>query len=77
MDAKKAQILRNLLFVIGGITMILASIATNVMFWIIGAFILILGCIIDYMFNKCPHCHKNIRLNRGIYCQYCGERLDR
>ncbi|MGI6689673.1 MAG: DUF7575 domain-containing protein [Christensenellales bacterium] len=35
------------------------------------------SCLIPhFLYNKCPHCGKQLRGNEANFCQYCGKRID-
>lgn len=41
-------------------------------------FVFLIGivvCVLEYRFNRCPHCGKYLWKNHGDYCQYCGNPL--
>ena len=74
MPAKKARRLRNILLVTGGVVMLLAYIWEP--FFTIGAVVAVSSIIPQFLFNKCPHCGKNLGRSEGDYCPFCGKRID-
>lgn len=44
--------------------------------FIVGAVISFASLILHYLYNKCPHCVKQLGRNEGAFCQYCGERIE-
>lgn len=35
------------------------------------------SCLIPhFLYNKCPHCGKQLGRNEGDFCQHCGKRID-
>ncbi len=74
MKVKKAQKLRNTLLIVGTIIMLLGHLYGP--FAIIGA-IVALSCLIShFLWNKCPHCGKQLGRNEGALCQCCGTHID-
>ncbi len=74
MNHKKAQNLRDLIFVVGFIIMLAGYLWDP--FLIIG-FIIALSCLIpDYLYNRCPHCKKRLGRNEGKFCHHCGKEID-
>lgn len=43
---------------------------------IAGAVIMFSGLIPHFLYNKCPHCGKQLGRSEGEYCQHCGNALD-
>ena len=74
MKVKTAQKLRNALM-FGGTIMMLGAYIYEPMITIGG--IVACSCLIPHsLFNRCPHCRKQLGRNEGTYCQYCGKPLD-
>ncbi len=71
---KKARKIRNGLMIAGFFTM-LSAYFFEPLFYV--GFILTLSCLIPhFLYNKCPHCGKQLGRNEGIFCQYCGKKID-
>ncbi len=35
------------------------------------------SCLVPhFLYNKCPHCGKQLGRNEADYCQFCGEKLE-
>ena len=74
MKVRTAQFLRTMLLGIGFV-MALASYIYEPLF--ISGVVVMFSCLIpDILFNKCPHCGKNLGRNSGDYCQFCGKPID-
>ena len=74
MTVKKARRWRDGL-AFAGIAVMLLGTSYEPLF-ILGA-VLTLSCLIPhFLFNKCPHCGRQLGRNEGEFCQFCGERLD-
>ena len=74
MKAKEAQKLRNILLAAGFITMLAGYIWDP--FLIIGLAVAF-SCLIPHsLYNKCPHCGKQLGRNEGDFCQHCGGKID-
>lgn len=74
MKLRKAQKLRNTLLIVGFFIMLLGY-YSNVI-GVIGAIVAVSSLIPHFLFNKCPHCGKQLGRNEGKFCQYCGRPLD-
>lgn len=74
MNVRKAQKLRNTLLIIGFIIGLLG--VWLELFFIIGSVVMFSCLIPDLLFNKCPHCGKNLGRNLGDFCQFCGKPID-
>lgn len=74
MKIKQARKLRDILLISGVIVMLLAYLWECL--FIIGVIIIFSSLIPHVLFNKCPHCGKQLGRNEGMYCQFCGKRLD-
>ena len=74
MKIKQARKLRDILLISGVIVMLLAYLWECL--FIIGVIIIFSSMIPHVLFNKCPHCGKQLGRNEGMYCQFCGKRLD-
>lgn len=74
MTVKKAQKLRNALLMIGTVIMLTSYFYEPMM--IVGSIVTFSCLIPHFLFNKCPHCGKQLGGNEGDFCQYCGQKLD-
>jgi len=74
MTVKKARKLRDMLLVIGTIIMLLAYLSEFLI--VVGAIVAFSSLIPHFLFNKCPHCGKQLGRNDGAFCQYCGKPID-
>ena len=74
MTIKKARKLRDTLLICGIIVMLLAYIYDPLL--IVGAIIAFSALIPHFLFNKCPHCGKQLGRNEGDFCQFCGKSLN-
>lgn len=74
MTVKKARKLRDGLMIIGFITMLTAYLYEPM--FIVGCVIAFSGLIPHFLYNKCPHCKKQLGRNDGAFCQYCGGRIE-
>ncbi|MEE1393705.1 MAG: hypothetical protein U0K65_06040 [Negativibacillus sp.] len=74
MPVKKARALRDRLLIAGFVVMLLAYVYRP-LFYVGGA--IAFSCLIPhFLFNRCPHCGKQLGRNEGDFCQYCGKRID-
>lgn len=74
MSVKKARKLRNALLIAGFFIMLLAYIWEP--FFVIGVVVTFSCLIPHFMYNRCPHCGKQLGKNEGDFCQFCGKKLD-
>lgn len=74
MKLRKAQKLRNTLLIVGFFIMLLGY-YSNVI-GIIGVIVTCSCLIPHFLFNKCPHCGRQLGRNEGKFCQFCGKPLD-
>lgn len=74
MKLKKARRLRDFLLIAGFIVMLCAYIWEPLL--IVGAIISVSCLIPHFLFNRCPHCRKQLGNNAAKYCQHCGKSLD-
>lgn len=74
MPVKKARALRDRLLLAGFVVMLLAYVYQPLLY-VSGA--IAFSCLIPhFLFNRCPHCGKQLGRNEGDFCQYCGKRID-
>ena len=74
MEVKKARKLRDILFSVGIGLILLGSVWKS--FWVIGCAVVFSGLIFNFLFNKCPHCDRQLGRNEGDFCQFCGRPLE-
>ena len=74
MKLRKAQKLRNTLLIVGFFIMLLGY-YSNVI-GVIGVIVSVSSLIPHFLYNKCPHCGKQLGGNEGEFCQFCGRPLD-
>jgi hypothetical protein len=74
MTVKQARKLRDVLLIAGAIIMLLGYISDTIFY--IGIAVLFSCLIPHFLFNKCPHCGRQLGRNEGDFCQFCGEKLD-
>ena len=74
MTAKQAGKVRDALLIGGTIIVLLTY------FWepfcCVGVIVGLSGLIPHFLYNRCPHCGKQLGRNEGKYCQHCGKPLD-
>ena len=74
MTVKQARKVRDALLIGGTIIVLLTY------FWepfvCVGVIVGLSGLIPHFLYNRCPHCGKQLYRNAGKYCQYCGKPLD-
>ena len=74
MKPKKAQKLRDILAIVGIVIMLCGYIYEPLL---IVRMIVTFSCFVPhFLYNKCPHCGKQLGRNEGKYCQHCGKELD-
>ena len=74
MSVKNARKLRNALLIAGFFIMLLGC-YSNVI-GVIGVVVSFSSLIPHFLYNKCPHCGRQLGLNEEKFCQYCGRPLD-
>ena len=75
MSVRKSRIVRDVLFVIGFIIMMLGE-PFGWGCFIVGAIVFFSGLIPHVLYNRCPHCGKSCGHSSGNYCQFCGKKLE-
>ena len=74
MNIRKAQRLRDMLLLIG-FFMMLGSYIYELLF--VPGMVVALSCLIPhFLWNKCPHCEKQLGRNEAEFCQFCGGKMD-
>ena len=74
MSVKKVQKLRNALLIAGGVIMLAGCLWKPLL--TVGVIVAFSCLIPHFLFNKCPHCGKQLGRNEGDFCQFCGKPLD-
>ena len=74
MSAKKAQKIRDILILAGIVIMLGAYIYEPLMK--VGMVVAFSCFIPHFLYNKCPHCGKQLGRNDGKFCQHCGGRIE-
>ena len=75
MSVKKARKLRNTLLIAGFFIALLGYLWNPL--GIAGIVIMFLCLVPHFLYNKCPHCGKQLGRNEGEFCQFCGKRLEK
>ena len=74
MNVRKAQRLRDMLLLIG-FFMMLGSYIYGPMF-VSGMIVACSSLIPHFLWNKCPHCGRQLGRNEAEFCQFCGRKID-
>lgn len=74
MSVKKGRKLRDLLLILGTVVMLLGSLHEAL--FTVGAVIAFSSLLPHFLFNRCPHCGKQLGKNEGEFCQFCGKPLE-
>ncbi len=74
MDVRKAQRLRDMLILIGLFMMLGSYVFEPLM--IPGAVVAFSCLIPHFLWNKCPHCGRQLGRNEAEFCQFCGGKID-
>ena len=74
MNVRKARKLRDILMITGIIIILCGSIYQPL--WIVGSIVAFSGLVPHFLYNKCPHCRRQLGRSNGLHCQYCGKALD-
>ena len=74
MKVKQARKVRDILS-IAGIVIMLCGYAYDPLL-IVGGVVAFSCLIPHFLYNKCPHCRRQLGRNHGRYCQYCGKEID-
>lgn len=74
----KLGYVRFLLVVLGALGLLLFTLGggfKNVALLYAGMICYVLAVFVWFGLNRCPHCHKRLGSNTGLYCPHCGEKL--
>ena len=74
MKPKRARKLICFLFVAGVLILLLSYI--YIIFLPIGLVVAASSIVPNILFNKCPHCGRNLGRSAGDYCPFCGNYID-
>ena len=74
MKVKKAQRLRDIL-AFAGIGITLCGYIYEPLL-IVGGFVAFSCFVPHFLYNKCPHCKKQLGRDMWKYCHHCGKELD-
>lgn len=74
MKVRKAQKLRDILAIAGIIIMLCGYIYQPLLF--VGGMVALSCFVPHFLYNKCPHCGKQLGRNEGRCCQHCGRGID-
>lgn len=74
MKVRNAQKIRDMLAVAGIIIMLCGYVYEPLLF--VGGVVAFSCLVPHFLYNKCPHCRKQLGRNEGKYCQYCGKEFD-
>ena len=74
MPVKKARKLRDTLLIAGFVVALMGY------FWnvlgFLGIVLMFSALVPHFLWNKCPHCGKNLGRDGGDYCQHCGKPIE-
>ena len=74
MNVRKAQKLRNLLMIAGFLIMLGGYL--HVSAGCLGFVVMFSSLIPHWLYNKCPHCGRQLGRNEADFCQFCGKKID-
>ncbi|MBO4888573.1 MAG: zinc ribbon domain-containing protein [Firmicutes bacterium] len=74
MTRKKAINIRNVLLIAGLFIILLGYIWAPL--GIVGIVVTVSSLIPHFLYNKCPHCGKQLERNEEDFCQFCGKPLN-
>jgi len=75
MKVKSARKLIVAILIGGFILSLLAAYYYEPLF-IVGIIVMVSSLIPHFLYNKCPHCGKNLGRNEGCFCQFCGKEYE-
>lgn len=75
MKVRKARKLRDILLAVGFVLMLAGYVSAPLLY--VGIVVASSSLLPHFLFNRCPHCGKQLGINEGDFCQHCGERLDK
>lgn len=76
MTVRQGRKLRDALLITGTVVMLLSALLRREPLFVIGAVIAFAALIPHFLFNKCPHCKRQLGRSEGDFCQFCGKPLD-
>ena len=74
LSVRQARKLRDWLM-IGGFAIMLGAYYYEPLL-ILGAVVMCSCLVPHFLFNRCPHCGKQLGNHAGEFCQFCGKRID-
>ena len=74
MKVKHARMLRDALMIIGVLVMLLSALYEPLL--MIGGIIACSCLIPHFLFNRCPHCGRQLGNHNGDHCQFCGMKIE-
>ncbi|MBQ4040075.1 MAG: hypothetical protein IJC91_02965 [Oscillospiraceae bacterium] len=75
MSVKSARKLIAIILIAGFILSLIGGYVYEPLF-IAGMIVMVCSLIPHFLFNKCPHCGKNLGRNAGRFCQFCGKEYE-
>ena len=75
MKVKSARKLIAIIAIVGFILSLIGGYVYEPLF-IVGIIVMVCSLIPQFLFNKCPHCGKNLGRNVGPFCQFCGKEYE-
>ena len=75
MNVKNARKLTTTLLIVGFALSLLGGYTYEPLF-IAGIIVMVSSLIPHFLYNKCPHCGKNLGRNAGRFCQFCGKEYE-
>lgn len=76
MNVKNARKLMVTLLIAGFVLSLLGGWYTYEPLFIAGIIVMVSSLIPHFLYNKCPHCGKNLGRNGGRFCQFCGKEYE-
>ena len=74
MTVRQARKVRDGLMIAGFFVMLGAYVYEPLM--VVGALVMFSGLVPHFLFNRCPHCGKQLGRNEGVFCQFCGKKIE-
>lgn len=73
MKVKHARMLRDALMISGVLVMLMAALYEPLL--MVGGIIACSCLIPHFLFNRCPHCGRQLGNHTGAHCQFCGKKI--
>ena len=74
MKVKNARKLIAAMLIVGFVLSLCVSLYKPL--FIVGMIVMVASLVPHFLYNKCPHCGKNLGRNAGRYCQFCGKEYE-